>query len=318
MSTLVIAATLDASVVAHTYELITAAQELGEPITVALLSAHASALAEELNVAGVDTIIPVPMTSEQFESDAWRETLTRLIRVRAPQRVLMNYTINSAAVAGAIAADLGLGFAADVIAMQLDAERLTVTRPLHGGKAHAELRFPQIGRQLLLLRSGIWPINDGAGNATFETFSPGEHRRRVRHLGFEDLDQADEDLGSAELVLGIGRGVGDSKAVPRFEELANQLGAALAASRPVVDRGWLPRTRQVGQSGVTVKPRVYLALGISGAPQHLAGMLGSEIIIAVNADPGAPIFDIAHYGAAVDLFLVADALAEQLAAQPDA
>ncbi len=113
-------------------------------------------------------------------------------------------------------------------------------------------------------------------------------------------------------MFSIGRGVQDKDEIPRFEALAERLGATLSVSRPLVDAGWMPSARQVGQSGKTVKPRVYLALGISGAVQHLAGMRTAETIIAVNTDPEAPIFGVAHYGAVADLFEVADELEQAL------
>jgi electron transfer flavoprotein alpha subunit len=109
-------------------------------------------------------------------------------------------------------------------------------------------------------------------------------------------------------LLSIGRGIGEQEAIPQFERLAEKLGAVLSVSRPLVDAGWMPNARQVGQSGKTVKPKVYLALGISGAVQHLAGMKASETIIAVNTDPEAAIFNVAHFGAVADLFDVAEEL----------
>jgi electron transfer flavoprotein alpha subunit len=119
------------------------------------------------------------------------------------------------------------------------------------------------------------------------------------------------DITKAEFLLSVGRGIEDKDALSQFEELAESMGATLSVSRPLVDAGWVSNARQVGQSGKTVKPKVYLALGISGAVQHLAGMQTADTIIAVNTDPEAPIFRVAHYGAVVDLFDVADELADQ-------
>ncbi len=308
MSVLIVADTNGNKICPQTYELITAAAMFDGPVAVALLGGHADALAAELNVAGVDSIITVPLAQPEFESDSWRDAVIALIQARAPVVTLMSFTVNATAVGAAVAATLGLGFAADVIAMQIETAGLSVVRPLHGGKVHAELDFPDSGQQLLLLRPGVWPASEGAGNAVVESFAFDGTRRRVRHLDFQASESDDADLSNAEFILCIGRGIGDGKAVARFEQLAEKLGATLAASRPVVDRGWLPRARQVGQSGITVQPRLYLALGVSGAPQHLAGMQASALIIAVNADPAAPIFDIAHYGAVADLFDVATQL----------
>ena len=135
---------------------------------------------------------------------------------------------------------------------------------------------------------------------------------KTEHLGFQEAESSDVDITKAAFLLSIGRGIEDQDNIPRFEQLADKLGATLSSSRPLVDAGWMPSARQVGQSGKTVKPRVYLALGISGAVQHLAGMRTAETIIAVNTDPEAPIFGVATYGAVVDMFELADKLEQQL------
>ena len=135
---------------------------------------------------------------------------------------------------------------------------------------------------------------------------------RTEHLGYREVQEGDVDISKADFLLSIGRGVEDRDNIERFEELAEKLGATLSVSRPLVDAGWMPSARQVGQSGKTVKPRVYLAMGISGAVQHLAGMRTAETIIAVNTDPEAPIFNVAHYGAVKDMFELADELEQVL------
>ena len=133
---------------------------------------------------------------------------------------------------------------------------------------------------------------------------------RARHRELREAAKSDVDITTADFLLSIGRGIGEQENIAMFEELAQKIGATLAVSRPIVDAGWMPNARQVGQSGKTVKPKVYLAFGISGAVQHLAGMKTSETIIAVNTDPEAAIFDVAHYGAVADLFDVAEELAK--------
>ncbi|MHB1931350.1 MAG: electron transfer flavoprotein subunit alpha/FixB family protein, partial [Acidimicrobiales bacterium] len=135
----------------------------------------------------------------------------------------------------------------------------------------------------------------------------------VRHAAFEEAPQGDVDITTADFLLSIGRGIGEKDNVETFAKLAETMGATLSVSRPLVDAGWMPSSRQVGQSGKTVKPKVYLAMGISGAVQHLAGMKTSGTIIAVNSDPEAAIFRVAHYGAVLDLFEVAEELGRQWA-----
>ena len=151
-------------------------------------------------------------------------------------------------------------------------------------------------------------LGEAARNAPLSEFAATAGHSRARHLVFQEVAGGDRDITTADFLLSIGRGVGDRENIPQFEELAERMGAVLSVSRPIVDSGWVPNARQVGQSGKTVKPKVYLALGISGAVQHLAGMKTSATIIAVNTDPEAPIFNVAHYGAVAALFEVAEEL----------
>jgi len=156
----------------------------------------------------------------------------------------------------------------------------------------------------------VWPPAAPGGAPSVTEHALGPTVSRARHREFREAAKGDVDITTADFLLSIGRGVGEQENIAMFEELAEKLGATLAVSRPIVDAGWVSNARQVGQSGKTVKPKVYLAFGISGAVQHLAGMKSSETIIAVNTDPEAAIFDVAHYGAVADLFDVADELAK--------
>jgi electron transfer flavoprotein alpha subunit len=209
-----------------------------------------------------------------------------------------------------VAAKLGLGFASDVLALAEEDGAIVATRAFYGAKVHGEVEFPAGRPVLLLLRPTAWPAAEGAGSATVGELALPPVESRARHLSFEEAQKGDVDIADADFLLSIGRGIGEQENIAMFEELAGKLGATLAVSRPLVDAGWMPSSRQVGQSGKTVKPKVYLAFGISGAVQHLAGMKTSETIIAVNSDPEAAIFDVAHYGAVADLFDVAEELAK--------
>jgi electron transfer flavoprotein alpha subunit len=161
---------------------------------------------------------------------------------------------------------------------------------------------------MLLLRPTVWPPAEGGASPRISELRVTIPPSRARHKEFVAQPRADVDIGEADFLLAIGRGIGDKDNIPTFERLAEKLSATLACSRPLVDAGWMPNSRQVGQSGKTVKPKVYLAMGISGAVQHLAGMKASGTIIAVNTDPEAAIFSTAHYGAVADLFEVAEEL----------
>ena len=162
---------------------------------------------------------------------------------------------------------------------------------------------------MLLLRPTAWAPAEGQGSAPVTTLEVTAAPSRARHRELvEATASSDVDITQADFLLSIGRGIGDKENVEMFQELAEKMGATLSVSRPLVDAGWMPASRQVGQSGKTVKPTVYLAFGISGAVQHLAGMKTSGTIIAVNTDPEAAIFNVAQYGAKADLFDVAEEL----------
>jgi electron transfer flavoprotein alpha subunit len=172
---------------------------------------------------------------------------------------------------------------------------------------NAELEFPA-ERVVLLIRPTSWAPATGGGSASVENVTVEITGSRARHKDFQEVATGDVDITTAEFLLSVGRGVGEKENLEQFEELAARMGAVLSVSRPIVDAGWMTNARQVGQSGKTVKPKVYLAFGISGAVQHLAGMKTADTIIAVNTDPEAAIFNVAHYGAVMDIFDVAEEL----------
>jgi electron transfer flavoprotein alpha subunit len=303
---LVVAEHLKGQVRDVTYELVTAARSLGGPVAVAVIGPEAL----DVNREGVDEVVQVQVEQAEFENDAYQRALERLIEERKPDVVLLGFTVNSMGYAAAVAAKLGLGFASDVFAVSRDGDDIVATRAFYGSKVHAELEFPAGKPVLLLLRPTAWPPAEGQGSARSSSLALEPVASRARHKEFREVEKGDVDITTADFLLSIGRGVGEQDNIAMFEELAGKLGATLAVSRPIVDAGWMPNARQVGQSGKTVKPKVYLAFGISGAVQHLAGMKTSETIIAVNSDPEAAIFEVAHYGAVADLFEVAEELAK--------
>ena len=161
-----------------------------------------------------------------------------------------------------------------------------------------------------MIRDGEWPEANGNADPTINEFDAEIDESAVRSTvtGFEEVGGGDVDISDAEVLVSVGRGIEEEENIELIEELADALGATLSASRPIVDNGWLPKNRQVGQSGKSVTPEVYIAIGISGAVQHVAGMKGAETIVAINDDPNAPIYDIADYGIVDDLFDVVPAL----------
>jgi electron transfer flavoprotein alpha subunit len=292
-------------------ELVTAAAGVrdgaGGKLTVAVIASDPAALVDAVSVAGVDEVVTVATPTEHFEAHATQRALEALIDAEHPALVLAGHTIDSLGFAPAVAVTRALGFASDVTGVRFEDGPVAV-RGAYGDKLAAEVGFPDRDTVLLLLRAGAFePAGENSSpgvralDATFDELP-------TEHVEFREPQVADVDITKSAFLLSIGRGVEDKDNIPQFEELADRMGATLSVSRPLVDAGWMTNARQVGQSGKTVKPKVYVALGISGAVQHLAGMSKADTIIAVNTDPDAPIFNIAHYGAVADMFEVAEEL----------
>jgi electron transfer flavoprotein alpha subunit len=349
---LVLAQTRDGALRPVSFELIAAARELSAqgagPVAVALVDHDAEALARTLAVAGVQEILAVPTPEPRFEAHVTQAAVEQLIAQRRPSLVLAGHTLDSLGFAPAVAARGAHGYASDVTAVSWSEHGALARRPAYGEQLVAELDFPSKETVVLLLRAGAFaaaggsggggrsgglaPDEGGGGSGGLAPDEGGgggggstiEHlaldlaeSSRSERLELREAPSDEADLAKADFVLAIGRGAGSAERVAELEQLAARIGARLAVSGPVVEAGWAARARKVGQSGKTVAPRVYLALGISGAAQHLAGMSRSRTIIAVNSDAHARIFDVAHYGAVADLFDVAAELDRALARQRD-
>jgi electron transfer flavoprotein alpha subunit len=283
-------------------------------VAVAIVDFEAAKHAPALGSDGVDEVLTVSSPLPDFEAHVAQRALEALIAAEQPELVIAAHSIDALGFVPAVAAAGGFGFASDVTAVRWDGGPVA-TRGAYGDKLVAEYDFPGQATTLMLLRAGIFaPAPPGSGGAAIRTVEVDDlaGAARTEHVGYREVKEGDVDITKAEFLLSIGRGVEDRENLERFEALAEKLGATLSVSRPLVDAGWMPSSRQVGQSGKTVKPRVYLAMGISGAVQHLAGMRGADTIIAVNTDPEAPIFTIAHYGAVKDMFELADALEQTI------
>jgi electron transfer flavoprotein alpha subunit len=284
----------------------------GGRVTVAVVDHDPGRFAPALSADGVDEVLLVTAPGENFEAHVAQQALEQLIDSEQPQLVILGFTIDSLGFGPAVAAHRGLGFASDVTSVAWDGGPI-VGRGAYGDKLVSELEFPGKDCTLLMVRAGTFePAVAGGAAVPTRAAQVSFDGAAAEHLGFEEVQDSGVDITKAPFLFSIGRGVEDKDEIPRFEALAERFGATLSVSRPLVDAGWMPSARQVGQSGKTVKPRVYLALGISGAVQHLAGMRTAETIIAVNTDPEAPIFSVAHYGAVADLFEVADELEQAL------
>lgn len=291
-----------------TLELISAGRDLA-PVVVAVAGPVADGVLDALDVAGVAEIVCVQGSGEELDPDDYRALLFELVRERQPTVTLVASTPHSFAYAAAAAAAAGLGFASDVQALRLEGESIVATRSFYGGKVIAELDFPNRTGVLLVLRRAVWPPAPATADRAPRVALGGAGRQsRVQRIGFESTARDGVDITKADLILAVGRGIGERENLDLFEALASKVGATLAVSRPLVDAGWVSADRQVGQSGKTVKPSIYLAFGISGASQHLAGMRASGMVIAVNTDPNAAIFGAADFGGVFDAVMFAQEL----------
>jgi electron transfer flavoprotein alpha subunit len=300
-----------------TFELVSAAKALADAtadrVAVAVLASDVERVAEPLTNSEVDEVLLIESPTQHFEAHVAQAALATLLDTERPGIVLVGHTIDGMAFAPAVAARHGLGFASDVIGFEHDGG-VVAKRAAYGGKLVAEVDFPEAECVLLMLRAGVFVAAALAGAASVRHVDiPLGGAARTKHLQFDEVPAGDVDITKAEFLLSVGRGIGEEENLAQFEELAERVGATLSASRPIVDAGWITNDRQVGQSGKSVAPNVYLALGISGAVQHLAGMRRAKTIISVNTDPDAPIFKVAHFGAVADIFDIADELPQHFA-----
>ncbi|MFB6111541.1 MAG: electron transfer flavoprotein subunit alpha/FixB family protein [Halobacteriaceae archaeon] len=299
-------------------ELLTAGRQLatatGGSLHALVISGDVEGYAEQLNREGVDLIHTVSH-GEEFNHDVYQGAIESVYEELQPRYLLMPNSVNGLDYAPAVANGLGIPLVTDVTALECDGEEpLVTTREMYGSKVETTVEVAA-DHAAITVRSGEWPAAEGVGDADITTveYSPPEGSVGSRVTGFEEVGGGDVDISDADFLVSIGRGIEEEENLELIENLVEATGATLSASRPVVDNGWLPKNRQVGQSGKQVSPDVYLAIGISGAVQHVAGMKGADTIIAINTDPNAPIFDIADYGIVGDLFDVIPALTEELA-----
>ena len=305
--TLVIAQCESGNLDTVTAELVTAAVALGGPVTLGVMGPNPVTI-RNTNMLGVDQLVGIQVPGERPNHEVQQRAVETLIDTTKPKVVVMSFNWDNAAFAAGLAEQRDLSFVSDVIELASDAEgAIIAVRPVHGGKVKASLRLPAGSSSLLLLRPGCWTPatrTDQAAEMEISNVVVND-TSRVRLIKVIEAAAGDADLTQAEIIFALGRGVGKHEHISLFEEIAKKFCVPLGASRPLVDVGLVPRSRQIGQSGVTVSPKLYVAFGISGSLQHLAGMSTSKTILAVNTDKDAPIFDVAHWGAHVDATEVA-------------
>jgi electron transfer flavoprotein alpha subunit len=301
--------------VAH--ELIAAAQQvragIGDRVTVAIVGSQAERFVPALSVEGVDEILTLASPRQEFDADIAETALAAAMSESEPALILLGHGVDSMGYAAAFATRQGTGFATDVFKLGFSDGQLVATRGGYGQKVNVELDFPDKRTVVLCLRAGTFKPDLKPASPPVRALAPAWPEPSARFGPLIPPAATDDvDVSAVDFILSVGRGVGEEDNVEQFRELATRLGATLGCSRPIADSGWLPKSRQVGQSGKTaVNCKLYIAMGISGAIQHLAGMKHVDTVVAVNTDSNASIFSVARYGIVGDMFEIAEELRKQ-------
>ncbi|MDX6383271.1 MAG: electron transfer flavoprotein alpha subunit [Blastocatellia bacterium] len=300
-------------------EAIAAAQKLGgevsQSLTAVVLGSGAQALAQDISQYDLAKVVYVDNAKlADYTPDAYANAMEQVVRAIDPQYVIMSHTYLVRDFAPKLAARFGKGMISDCIRMNVEGGKVTFTRRIFLGKLDADVVSDSEAPLFVTFQSGSFrPDQAAKGSGVTVEEKPvdvGEVRMKPEPA-FQESKQA-VDLSKAEIIVAVGRGIKNKDNIALAEKLAEVLGGDLAASRPICDAEWLPIDRQIGSSGQTVAPKLYIALGISGAIQHLVGMKNSQTIVAINKDPEAPIFDIADYGIVGDLFEALPVLTEEI------
>ena len=292
------------------------AAQTGQTASTAVAGQGIGALAGELARKKLERVYAVDHALlGAYTADGYTAALEQLIRKASPSLVLFPHTYQVRDFAPKLATRFGQVLISDTIGFRVDGGAPVFARQLFQGKLNADVKPGGAGPYFASVQAGAFRADQlQDGSAQVENFTPDLSADEIRAKPLDPFRESARavDLTAAEIIVSVGRGIKEKDNIPIVEELAKALGAELAASRPICDSGWLPMERQVGSSGQTVSPKVYLAVGISGAIQHLVGMKGAKTIVAINKDSNAPIFEVADYGIVGDLFEVVPALVEEV------
>ena len=296
------------------FEVVTAARSLADEtagdLHVAVIGGDVEAFADRLSLSAVDRIHTVDH-GEEFDHGVYTQALSAMDETLRPRYVVAPNTVNGLDYAPAVAERRDLSLVTDAVGLDGD-DGLAVTRETYGSKVETTVAV-EGDRALVTVRDTEFTPAEKRGEVTVEPFHVeiDEAALGATVRGFQEVGGGGVDVTEADVLVSVGRGIEEEGDLDLVFDLAEALDATVSASRPVVDNGWLPKNRQVGQSGKVVAPDVYIAVGISGAVQHVAGMKGADTVVAINTDPSAPIYDIADYGIVDDLFDVVPELIEQ-------
>jgi electron transfer flavoprotein alpha subunit len=293
------------------------ADQLNQPLTAILLGSKIKEKAKELGKYGADKVIVADDERlATYTTDAYGTVIAQLAQAHEPAILLLGASVQGKDLSGRLAARLGVGVAQECVSFSLENGNLVAKRPIYAGKAYATVTFKDSVPQMATARPNVFELNEPNESRSAEVvdaeFSLDDSQLKTKIVEFQQEAGSKVDLTEAERIVSGGRGMKGPENYNILEELADLIEATVGASRSAVDAGWRPHSDQVGQTGKVVSPNLYIACGISGAIQHLAGMSTSKVIVAINKDPEAPIFQKADYGVIGDLFDVVPALTEEI------
>ncbi|MBW2617090.1 MAG: electron transfer flavoprotein subunit alpha/FixB family protein [Deltaproteobacteria bacterium] len=304
-----------------TYEIVSEgrrlADALGQELTVVLLGSNIKDKAAELGHYGADRVLVADDAKlEPYTTDAYVAVITDIVKANDPAILLISASVQGKDLSARLCGSLDIGMAQDCTAFAIEDGNLVATRPIYAGKAYARVTFENSWPQMATARPKLMDINEPDTSMSAEiidaSFSLDDSALKTKVVEVLKDESGKIDLTEADKIVSGGRGMKGPENYNILEELAELIGATVGASRSAVDAGWRPHSDQVGQTGKVVSPNLYVACGISGAIQHLAGMSTSKVIVAINKDEDAPIFQRADYGVVADLFDVVPALTEEV------
>ncbi len=302
-----------------TFEMLTKGMELSQKInadlTAVLLGHNVEEFAKKLVDYAKRVLIVDDVRLENFNAEVYQRVLFHLVSEYKPSLTLIGHTAFGVDLAPSLATELDLPLATDCIDLNFEGEKLVVVRQVYGGKVNLKASLRKSESYIVTLRPATFEAQEPKpqdGDIVKIASPLSEDITCKRFIEYFQPPAGEVDISTADIIVAIGRGIKDADNIPMMKGLAEALGGVLACSRPIVDKEWLPKDRQVGTSGKTVKPKLYIAIGISGQFQHISGMKNSDLIIAINKDSKAPIFRAADYGVVEDLFKVVPTLTDRI------
>ncbi len=299
------------------FELLNCGRKLAEKtnsnLTALLLGYNTENFVEKIKSQAHRILVINSEVFKDFNSESYQIALSEILKKETPFITLIGHTACGMDLCPALATQMEFPFTTDCLDVDVVENKVKVTRQMYDGKLNAKLIIRENPSYLFTLRAGNFPSEESSLKTEIinikSSVTEPDYRKFVEYI---EAVAGDVDITKSDIVIGIGRGIKEQENLSMIEEFADNIGGVVACSRPIVDADWLPKDRQVGSSGKTIKPKLYIAIGISGAFQHITGMKGAETIIAINKDPNAPIFNEADYGIVDDLFKVVPVLKEKV------